>query len=116
MTKCLNSCAPFTILVAILRESLDERVSLRAEAVAGNLVASKALSAIDAEVGRMLDSLGLTPTSRNRLDVEAKPRSSPLSRVRSGRPRSRGRAEWSSVHLRQQSRPAPDGAESAPDV
>jgi hypothetical protein len=106
------------ILVAMLRESLEERVSLRAEIMAGNLAAWKELRALDAEIGRMLDPLGLTPTSRKRLDVE--PRTSPLSKVRSGRPRSRVRAEWSPewspLHLRRQSRPAPRVEKPASDV
>lgn len=70
------------ILVAMLRESLKERVALRAEAVAGNLAASKELRALDAEVGRMLDSLGLTPTSRKRLDVELPKEESRLEALR----------------------------------
>lgn len=70
------------ILVAMLRESLEERVSLRAEAMAGNLAASKELRALDAEIGRMLDSLGLTPTSRKRLDIELPKEESRLEALR----------------------------------
>jgi len=61
------------ILLSILRESLEERARLRAEAMAGNLTASKELRAVDLEVSRMLDSLGLTPTSRKRLDSDLVP-------------------------------------------
>ena len=70
------------ILVAMLRESLEERVSLRAETMAGNLAASKELRALDSEVGRMLDFLGLTPTSRKRLDVELPKEESRLEALR----------------------------------
>ena len=70
------------ILVAMLRESLEERVSLRAETMAGNLAAWKELRALDAEIGRMLDPLGLTPTSRKRLDVELPKEESRLEALR----------------------------------
>lgn len=70
------------ILVAMLRESLEERVSLRAETMAGNLAAWKELRALDAEIRRMLDPLGLTPTSRKRLDVELPREESRLEALR----------------------------------
>ena len=77
------------ILLSILRESLEERARLRAEAMAGNLTASKELRAVDLEVSRMLESLGLTPTSRKRLDVDLFP--SEGSRLESLRKRSSSR-------------------------
>jgi len=50
--------------------------------MAGNLAASKELRALDAEIGRMLDSLGLTPTSRKRLDIELPKEESRLEALR----------------------------------
>lgn len=78
------------LLASILRESLEERVGLRAEVEAGNISASRELRALDAEVSRMLDALGLTPASRQRMGVEAPP--AVASRLEDLRSRARARS------------------------
>ena len=78
------------VLAAMLRESLEERVGLRAEVAAGNLAARRELRALDAEVSRMLEALGLTPVSRTRMGVEG-PRA-PESKLEALRERARTRA------------------------
>ena len=78
------------ILAAILRESLEERAGLRAEVEAGSLSASRELRALDAEIGRLLDSLGLSPTSRRKMGVELPPQEA--SRLDALRERIRSRS------------------------